>query len=361
MYGCTLLFFSAKLIKKIDIYAQIQQPFSMKILIIRFSSIGDIVLTTPVIRCLKHQTGAEIHYLTKKSFENILSSNPHIDRVFTIEKKVSEVIKTLKSMNYDYVIDLHKNFRSLQVKAALKAKSYSFDKLNVEKWLMVKLKINILPPKHIVDRYLETVSPLGVKNDGQGLDYFIPQEDNVDIATIQPKIKLPYIAFVIGAAHATKRLPVEKIMAICDKMTYPIVLLGGKEDINNGNLIASKSKACVVTLCGKLNLNQSASVIKQAHKVISHDTGLMHIAAAFHKDIVSIWGNTIPEFGMYPYLPKNEQNLLSMDWVSLKKASKFIEVDGLSCRPCSKIGHEACPKGHFKCMNLINTEEVIND
>jgi ADP-heptose:LPS heptosyltransferase len=350
-------YFSAKLIKKIDICAQIKQPFSMKILIIRFSSIGDIVLTTPVVRCLKHQTGAEIHYLTKKNFEKILLSNPHIDRVFTIEKEISEVIKTLKSMNYDYIIDLHKNLRSLQVKAALRVKCYSFDKLNFEKWLMVKLKINILPQKHIVDRYLETVSALGVKNDGQGLDYFIPPEDEIDIAILQPKINQPYIAFVIGAAHATKRLPVEKIVAICDKMAYPIILLGGKEDAVNGALIASKSTAYVLDMCGKLNLNQSASLVKQAYKVISHDTGLIHIAAAFQKDIVSIWGNTIPEFGMYPYLPNVEKNT---PWTSLKKESNFIEVEGLSCRPCSKIGHAACPKGHFKCMNLINTEGIKN-
>ena len=327
----------------------------MKILIIRFSSIGDIVLTTPVVRCLKQQTGAEIHYLTKKNFEKILLSNPYIDRVFSVENDISALITMLKSMNYDYIIDLHKNLRSLRIKTALKCKSYSFDKLNVEKWLMVNLKINILPHKHIVDRYLETVVPLGVKNDGQGLDYFIPKEDEIDIATIDPKITQPYIAFVIGAAHATKRLPIEKIVAICDKITHPIVLLGGREDRGHGALIASKSKSYVVSFCGTLNLNQSASVIKQAHKVITHDTGLMHIAAAFQKDIISIWGNTIPEFGMYPYLP---QKIETSDWVNFKKESNFLEVQGLSCRPCSKIGYNTCPKEHFKCMKLMDTEGV---
>ena len=328
----------------------------MKILIIRFSSIGDIVLTTPVIRCLKQQAGAEIHYLTKKNFEKIVMSNPHVDRVFSIEKDISEVLTTLKSMNYDYIIDLHKNLRSLQVKRALSAKSYSFDKLNFEKWLMVNLKINILPSKHIVDRYLETVAHLGVKNDGQGLDYFIPKEDEIDMASVAAEITPPYIAFVIGAAHATKRLPVEKIVDICDKSTLPIVLLGGKEDAVNGALIASKSRHCVVDLCGKLNLNQSASVVKQAQKVITHDTGLMHIAAAFQKDIISVWGNTLPEFGMYPYLPQKSK---SKDWTSFKTDSNFIEVKDLPCRPCSKIGYNECPKGHFKCMKGIDTEGVV--
>ena len=328
----------------------------MKILIIRFSSIGDIVLTSPVIRCLKKQTGTEIHYLTKKNFEKILISNPYVDRVFSIEKEISEVITDLKSMNYDYVIDLHKNLRSLHVKKALGVESFSFNKLNIEKWLMVNLKINRLPNTHIVDRNLETVASLGVENDGAGLDYFIPKEDEIDLHEISKKFNFPiadskYIAFVIGAAHATKRLPVEKIIDICNGLKLPVILIGGKEDFENGDIISTKSTGYVLNLCSKLNLNQSASIVKQAQVVITHDTGLMHIAAAFRKKIISIWGNTIPEFGMYPYYP-----------TALKEEvfkNNIVEVKGLSCRPCSKIGYNKCPKGHFKCMQMIDTEEVI--
>ena len=328
----------------------------MKILIIRFSSIGDIVLTSPVIRCLKKQTGAEIHYLTKKNFEKILTSNPYVDKVFAIEKEISEVITDLKSMNYDYVIDLHKNLRSLHVKKALGVKSFSFNKLNIEKWLMVNLKINRLTNTHIVDRNLKTIESLGVKNDDAGLDYFIPKEDEVDLNVIIQKHKFPitnsnYIAFVIGAAHATKRLPVEKIINICNGLNAPIILLGGKEDFENGEIISTKSTGYVLNLCSKLNLNQSASIVKQANSVITHDTGLMHIAAAFRKKIISVWGNTIPEFGMYPYYPTNEnEDIFEND---------IVEVKGLSCRPCSKIGYDKCPKGHFKCMQMIDTEGVI--
>ncbi len=325
----------------------------MKILVIRFSSIGDIVLTTPVVRCLKLQLGAEVHFLTKRNFEKIVLSNPHIDRVFSIEKKTSEVIKLLKAEGYDAVIDLHVNLRSLQIKFALGVPSYSFDKLNLEKWLMTNFKINRLPNSHIVDRYLKTVEPLGVKNDGKGLDFFIPKKDEIDVIS-DFKFQIPegvapsnfklqtsnYVAFVIGAAHATKRLPTEKIIDICNQIQLPIYLLGGKEDTERGDLICVKSSSYVVNLCGKLNLNQSASVVRQAEKVVTHDTGLMHIAAAFGKDIISVWGNTIPEFGMTPYLPT--------------AGSYIIEVKDLECRPCSKIGHDKCPKGHFKCMQMID-------
>ena len=328
----------------------------MKILIIRFSSIGDIVLTSPVIRCLKKQTGAEIHYLTKKNFEKILTSNPYVDKIFSIEKEISEVITDLKSMNYDYVIDLHKNLRSLHVKKALGVKSFSFNKLNIEKWLMVNLKINRLPNTHIVDRNLETLASLNVKNDGAGLDYFIPKEDEIDLNEINKKYKFlindsKYIAFVIGAAHATKRLPVEKIIDICNGLNLPIILLGGKEDFENGELIYTKSTGYVLNLCSKLNINQSASIVKQTKVVITHDTGLMHIAAAFRKKIISIWGNTIPEFGMYPYYPTSANEGIFKN--------NIVEVIGLNCRPCSKIGYNKCPKGHFKCMQMIDTEGVI--
>jgi ADP-heptose:LPS heptosyltransferase len=330
-----------------------------KILVIRFSSIGDIVLTTPVVRCLKKQLGAEVHFLTKKGFEKILISNPNINRVFSIEKKVSEIIKTLKSEHYDCVIDLHNNIRSWQVKNALGVKSYSFDKLNFEKWLMVNFKINRLPHKHIVDRYLDTVKDLGIVNDGQGLDYFMPKKDEIDVVQflsenfnheLPPQYfdlkkgnRISYVAFVIGAAHATKRLPVDKIVEICNGLSLPVFLLGGKEDKAIGNAIVIKSTHYVFNFCGILNLNQSASVVKQAHKVITHDTGLMHIAASFNKKIIAVWGNTIPEFGMTAYTQEVEN----------------FEVKGLKCRPCSKIGHQECPKGHFDCMNNQDSEAII--
>ena len=317
-----------------------------RILIIRFSSIGDIVLTSPVIRCLKLQLNAEIHFLTKSSFKGINSANPYIDKIHTIDKKVSEIIPELKALNFDYVIDLHKNIRSRQVCSQLKAKSFSFNKINIEKWLLVNLKINRLPDLHIVDRYMETVASLGVKNDGKGLDYFIPKETSMpnEIAMID----LPFIAFAIGAAHATKRLPKEKIISICKKIKKPVVLLGGPSDAEVGAEIKRLSGAHITNLCGKISLHQSALVVQQAEALISHDTGMMHIAAGLKKRIISVWGNTVPEFGMTAYYPDNEDN------------SSIIEVKNLSCRPCSKIGYADCPKGHFKCMREIDEEELLD-
>lgn len=313
------------------------------------------MLTSPVIRCVKQQLGAEVHFLTKSAFSSVLAANPYIDRIFVIHKKVSEILPQLKAENYDCIVDLHGNLRSLQVKLALwQVPHYNFDKLNLEKWLLVHFKLNQLPKVHIVDRYLDAARPLGVKPDGLGLDYFIGAEDELDTDRLllsegrridplpvgqQPKI--PYIAFVIGAAHATKRLPAERIVEWCRKLGHFIVLLGGPENAATGALIARQAGEHVINACGQLRLNQSASVVRQANLVITHDTGLMHIAAAFRKPIWSVWGNTVPEFGMYPYYPKGQQ------------LNRTFEVKGLPCRPCSKIGFEACPKGHFRCMQEI--------
>lgn len=318
-----------------------------KILILRFSSIGDIVLTTPVVRAVKQQVpNAEVHYCTKSNFRAILEANPYIDKVHCLGDSLGALVEELKKEKFDYVLDLHRNLRTSIIKFRLGVKSKSFDKLNFEKWLMVNFKINKLPNVHIVDRYLDAGSKLGIKADEKRLDYFIPPADGVDLDVLPPEFKNGYAAFAIGAQHFTKRLPEEKIVELCRKISLPILLMGGKEDTERGNFIEDQLKKegkVAYNSCGKFNLNQSASLVQQSKIVVSHDTGLMHIASAFGKEIYSIWGNTIPGFGMYPY----------------KTNYHVFENNSLSCRPCSKIGYQKCPKGHFKCMQEQVFTEIV--
>ncbi len=312
----------------------------MKFLIIRLSSIGDIVLTTPVIRCLKNTLpDAEIHYLTKSSFTNILAENPYISKLHALGKNEKEILEILKEEKFDYIIDLHHNLRTLKIKRFLKpAKHYSFPKLNIQKWLLTALKINVLPDIHIVDRYLETVKSFGVKNDGKGLDYFIPKKDEVLVTDLPATHASGYIGIVIGAALNTKKLPLDKLINLCEEIAHPIILLGGPEDHTAGEEIARHDRIKIYNACGKFNLNESAWIVKNSLLIITHDTGLMHIAAAFQKKVIAIWGNTVPAFGMSPYYGNAENK------------SQNFEVKKLYCRPCSKIGYAKCPLGHFKCM-----------
>lgn len=308
----------------------------MKILVLRFSSIGDIVLTTPVVRCLKTQKPEfQIHYATKKQYSGLLINNPYIDKIHLLDGSITDLAAELKQENFDLIVDLHNNLRTVNLWSQLRVKRVKFDKLNWEKWLMVRLKVNMLPYEHIVDRYLETVSDLGIINDEKGLDYFIPEHTSLS------DFKLPdnYMVYALGAQHNTKKLPLPKQIELCNSVNQTIVLIGGKEDTEAGNKL---STACnnTINLCGQLSIDQSALLMKNALKVYAHDTGMMHIAAALCKPIVSIWGNTIPEFGMTPYYPSDFDDANSI----------IMEVDNLKCRPCSKIGFDACPKGHFKCM-----------
>lgn len=319
----------------------------MKFLVIRFSSIGDIVLTSPVVRCLKKQVeNAEVHYLTKESYAGLVKYNPYIDKVQTLGDNWDEMLERLKNEEYDYVIDLHHNIRTLRIKRALKAKSFSFQKLNIRKWVLTALKINTLPDVHIVDRYLDTLRAFDVRNDGKGLDYFYPDKDKIKDTDLPMSHIHGFVGIVIGAALNTKKLPVHKLKELCAAIPFPIVLLGGPEDTENGREIASVDPVRIYNSCGKFRLHESADLLRRARLVVTHDTGLMHIAAAFQKPIISIWGNTVPEFGMGPY------------YGNKIVPGAIAGVKPLYCRPCSKIGYDKCPLRHFKCMEKQDMEKI---
>jgi len=324
---------------------QIDMP---KILVIRFSSIGDIVWTTPIIRCIKQQVpDCELHFATKVGYAEMLAANPYIDKLFLLKDDLGQLTQKLVQEKYDYVIDLHKNLRSLRVKLKLSGKKFTYHKYVLERWLFVKFKINKMPDSHIVDRYFEAAAPLGVKNDGKGLDYFILPEHEIDIKQYLPtEFHQGYVAYVIGGSEATKKLPIRKMEELCKKIKRSVVLIGGKEDIDHGNslveIVNSIGNQAIINLSGKLSISQSASIVKQAEKVIGHDTGLTQIAAAFHETVYSIWGTTTPLFGIKPYT----------------KNSVLLENKALRCRPCSKAGVPACPLGHFKCMNDLDLSQL---
>ncbi len=319
----------------------------VRYLIIRFSSIGDIVLTTPVVRCLKQQVeGAEVHFVTKQKFASLVSANPYIDKVHLFTGNMGDLYSALQSESFDYVIDLHNNFRSNRIRQLLKVPSFGFQKLNIQKFFYVNFKINRLPDKHIVDRYMNTLQLFDVKNDGKGLDYFISEEENYGVENLPPSCRLGYIAFVVGGTWSTKKLPARKVAEICNSIDFPVVLLGGSSEEEMGNEICSHTNGNVHNLAGKLSLDQSASLVRDARLVLTNDTGLMHIAAAFEKKILSFWGNTVPQFGMSPYLAH--------------PASEMMEVKNLRCRPCSKLGYKSCPRGHFRCMENQDTQKTID-
>jgi ADP-heptose:LPS heptosyltransferase len=285
------------------------------------------------------QTNAEIHFLIKPAFAHVLHENPYIDHIHKLSDEMDDTIQMLKEYNFSLIIDLQKNLKSLRLSQALGAKTVRFTKLNVKKWLAVNLKINTLPKQtHLVDRYFESMAELNIVNDGQGLDYFIMPEDEYDAQELVKGMH-HYQVLVLGATYFTKRIPYNKCQEIIDLFDRHTVLVGGHDVSELSKQLAIENPEKVVNFCGKVGLGVSAGLIKHASRVVTGDTGMMHIAAALQKDITVLWGNTIPEFGMYPYYGSKN-----------KDKHKDLQVSDLSCRPCSKLGFDHCPKGHFRCM-----------
>lgn len=326
----------------------------MKILIIRFSSIGDIVLASPVMRCLKRQLPlSEVHFLTKLSFKMVTAGNPFIDKFFYYGNDLDAVIDQLKTEDYDYIVDLHDNFRSAKVKRKLKKKSFTIDKLTIEKFFLTNFHLNFMPGVHITKRSLETVKSLGVTDDGLGLDYFIPEADMISETDLPPSHLAGYIAIVIGAAWKTKKLPRHKLMELCSKIPHPVVLVGGKEDFEEGEAVAETDPGKIYNACGKFNLNGSADLVRRASLVISHDTGLQYIASAFKKPTLAIWGSTSPKLDVEPFYG----DAFSREYKG--KMYENIIVPGLRCQPCTKYGRKRCPLKHFNCMEKQDIDGIV--
>ncbi len=315
-----------------------------RILVIRFSSIGDIILTTPVLRHLKAQLDGEVelHFLTKVVFRPILELNPNVDRIWTMGKDLEPVLKELEEIEFDYVVDLHRNLRTALVKRKVKGLYMTFEKLNFEKWLLVNLHIDRLPRIHIVDRYMAAIKPFGVIDDGKGLDYFIPESCFVDLKPWS-FTGGDYVAWVIGAAHPGKCFSASKVLSVLNRYEGKVVLIGGPEDKALAEEIMSKTRGSVLNMVGRCSLHESAWLMKQSRVVVTPDTGMMHIASALKKRIFSLWGCTVPEFGMYPYHPG--------------EGSMIFEPIGMTKRPCSKLG-DRC-KYPVNCIEQIDEEELL--
>ncbi|MFN8394917.1 MAG: glycosyltransferase family 9 protein [Bacteroidia bacterium] len=316
-----------------------------KILIIRLSAIGDIVLTSPVIRSLRHcLPDAEIHFLTKAAYTSLLLHNPHIAKVIAFEGSIKETVRLLKAEGYDMVLDLHRNLRSRLIKAQLMVPSVTYSKDRLAVWKFVRWRIGQLPRAHTVDRYARVLKPLGCRLDGNGLEFFLPEEARTLAAQIVGR-HFPErpIAVVLGGTHFTKRWPRENFPDLLNRLGQPVLLLGGKAEAEDAAWVESQLKVPALNTVGQYDLLVSAALMERSAWVLTHDTGLMHIAVALGLRTVSIWGNTVPELGFAPY--KAESSLV-------------IENKDLDCRPCTKLGYDKCPKGHFRCMTDLTPERV---
>ena len=315
-----------------------------RILIIRLSSFGDILLATPVIRSIKkNYPDLEIDFVIREQYSDILKENIYLHKVFTYtenNQEKSELINNLIEQKYDLVVDLQNNFRSKELLKSLKCPKLKFRKRDFDKFLLVNFKINRLknaPPIPI--RYAEALGNLSL--DDESLDIFSSNQPNPTLIT--EKI---YIGLCPGSKHFTKRWPMEHFInlgKLLEQNGYNVVLFGGKDDLHLCSELADRLNN-VVNLCNDNDLLQTAADMNKCKVIFCNDSGLMHLATAVKVPVIAFFGSTVEEFGFFPY----------------KSKSMILQLENLKCRPCSHIGRKSCPEKHFKCLNEISPQTAFD-
>ncbi len=326
-----------------------QPPARLRILIIRFSSMSDILLTTPVIRAISQQIEeAEIHFLVNSKNQDLLKANPRISKIHVFQGDTKATVEALKSENFDFIIDLQHSRRTKRICQQLNLPCSFLKTHSFKRWFFVRVKINTLPHHHLVERYFETAKALHVNNDHQGLEYYIPDNEQFDTDDLPVFFEDGYVAIILDAERNTQRIPTTKIVEVASILHKPVILLGSKEIKDIGQEIASQLGDRAYNACGEFSFNQCASLIQQSACVLTGDSVFMHIAAALGKPVCSVWGSTVPEFGKYPYMPGQRQMF------------RMFEMCSLKCRPCGQRGYKKCPRRHFRCMTKISATEIAD-
>lgn len=331
------------------------------ICVFRLSSLGDIVLTSVLLRCLKKQyPNSNIVFVVSSRYVDVVRFNPHISHIVEVDtkkgikellRKRHEILQKNNGKKFDIVLDLHRNLRTKLLRFGT-GKEYSLvDKFRKQKLQLVHKKIGLGEPVvHIVDRYIKTAQKWNVKNDADGLELWLESEKKKMV--YEPKNRKntsQVVGIAPGARHFTKRYPKEKfielIIKLRDKFPFgQFVLFGGYDEKEMCQEIERSVPFSVTNLAGERSILESTVELDKCSVLITNDSGLMHIAAARRVPVMAIFGSTVKEFGFEPY---------GVEY-------KIIEKN-IPCRPCSHIGREQCPLGHFDCMNTIETQEIIDN
>ncbi|TFH00657.1 MAG: glycosyltransferase family 9 protein [Calditrichales bacterium] len=328
----------------------------LKILIIRLSSIGDILLTSSLVRQVRTAyPESRIDFVVKDTFAELVKYNPHINKTWEVQttpgqENFAGLKSALAEIGYDIILDLHNNLRSNYIRRGINVPNIQhIHKDKLIQSLLVYFGINRYEKiLQIPERYLKVAQNIGVKDDGQGLELFLN-----DLIRTSARMKLaqsgiapetPYICIAPGAAFFTKRWPKENFKALIKKIqsrdNFNIIILGGKADQTLGKYFTKDPN--VFNLAGNLSLLESAFVLAGGKLLIANDTGLMHMAASVKSPVLAIFGSTVKEFGFFPY----------------RANSIVIEKKDVKCRPCTHIGKDKCPKKHFDCMQGIRVDDV---
>jgi lipopolysaccharide heptosyltransferase II len=322
------------------------------ILIVRFSSIGDIILTTPVIRAIRaRHPAARITFVVREDFADLIRHNPRIDTLIPWPHRapLGALARQLRSEQWTHRLDLHGSWRSWQLRAMVGGSWTGYPKHRVRRSLLIASRRRLggdLGP--IVERYAEAARELGITLDERPAEVFISVDAEQAASRFLEQRGLGrtrrLLALVPGAAHFTKRWPPEHWAALVDRLvpSTDLVILGGRQEEALGRSLAERGGQAVASAAGEFSLLGSAALLRKSAAVVAGDTGMMHLATAVGTPTIALYGPGVEQFGFYPW----------------RGAARVLERD-LYCRPCSAHGSARCPQGHHRCLTEIAPAEVF--
>lgn len=324
------------------------------VLAVRFSSIGDVVLTTPLLRAIRHRhPAARITVVTKLAYAPLLSHNPHVNQVFGLPagRGIVGIAAELRANRYSHMLDLHDSVRSRMLRMLVPGRWSSYPKHRVARALLIHAKKNwYRDSRPVALRYFDAARDLDVTPDGGPPDLFLSPEAVREAADWLGRSGLaqdrPFVALAPGAAHATKRWPLEHWHGLLRRIVgqgFDVVLVGGSDDASVAHVLAANAGGRVVNAAGQFGLQETGAVLSSARVAVSGDTGVMHMATAVGTPVVALFGPTVQPFGFFPYTSR----------------ARVMEL-ALPCRPCSSKGSARCPLGHHRCLGDLGPDLVFD-
>jgi lipopolysaccharide heptosyltransferase II len=321
-----------------------------RILLVRFSSIGDVLLTTPLIRALRRACpDATITALTKRQFAPLLADNPHLDATLALgpEDSLPALGRSIRQQRFTHLLDLHGNLRSRILRLLAPGPWQSYNPRRRARRELIRFKRDRYPDRvPVAERYFEAARDLGVTPDGGPPEFAVSTERDAEAGGwLGPMVpERGHVALAPGAHHATKRWPAAHWEALAARLAshgYGVVVVGGLQDATLSQAVARAAGAAGRSATGQFDLPGSAALLARARVLVSGDTGLMHLATAVGTPVVALFGPTVEQFGFFPY-----------------RATAVVLQRDLPCRPCSAMGGTRCPLGHHRCLTEITPEEV---
>jgi heptosyltransferase-2 len=322
------------------------------VLLVRFSSLGDVLLTTPLIRAIRaRHPAATLTALTRQAWAPLLSANPHLDQVVSVGpgQALVPLARAIRGARYTHLLDLHGSVRTRVLRLLVPGPWTGYDHRRRARTALISRHRDTYPDQvPVAERYFEAASDLDVRPDQEPADFYISPAAEARAGQWLARAGLDgeetLIGLVPGAMHATKRWPVRHWRTLAQSIRQQglaIVIVGSSADRMIASEIAEACGSPGAVAAGELDLQATGALLRRCRVAVAGDTGPMHMATAMRIPVIALFGPTVRQFGFFPY----------------RARGAVLELE-LPCRPCSSKGGPRCPDGHHRCLEDLAPADV---